>query len=83
MMFGMSLEDVIDSATIRPARWLGMESLATLSPGSEADIAIWRLEKKKVLHKDWKGVTREGDVVLIPQLTIRDGSIVYSQSDFL
>lgn len=83
LMFGMKLEDVLDCATIRPARWIGMESLASMDAGTEADIAIFKLNKKRVQYKDCAGAEREGNEVLVPQLTIRDGVIVYAQSDFL
>lgn len=82
-MFGMKLEDVLDCATIQPAKWLGMESLASLDAGTEADIAIFKLADKELLHKDCAGQQRTGRQVLLPQLTIRDGAIVYSQADFL
>lgn len=83
LMFGMKLEDVLDCATIQPAKWLGMESLASLDAGTEADIAIFKLADKELLHKDCAGQQRTGRQVLLPQLTIRDGAIVYSQADFL
>ena len=83
LMFGMPLEDVFDAATITPARWLGMESLVSMDPDTAADIAIFRLDHKDIVHKDWSGAERVGHEVLIPELTIRDGVIVYAQSDFL
>ncbi len=83
LMFGMDLKDVFDCATIKPAQWINKESLASLKIGTESDIAIWKLENKKIVHRDMNGTERFGNNVLIPQLTIRDGVIVYSQSDFL
>ena len=83
LMFDMPLEDVFDAATITPARWLGMESLVSMDPDTAADIAIFRLDHKDIVHKDWSGAERVGHEVLIPELTIRDGVIVYAQSDFL
>ena len=82
-MFGMSLEEVFDAATITPAKWLGMEELASMDTDTVADIAIFRLNHKDIVHKDWSGAERIGHEVLIPELTIRDGVIVYAQSDFL
>lgn len=83
LMFGMNLTDVFDAVTIAPARWLGMESLASMKPGTEADIAIFKLCHKEIVHKDLIGAERVGHEVLVPELTIRDGAIVYAQSDFL
>ena len=81
LMFGMALEDVFDMATINPARWLGMESLAALQEGTEADIAVWKLKDKKVRHLDVAGEERWGDKVLVSQMTCRDGVVVYCQSE--
>lgn len=83
LMFGMSLKEVLDAVTIKPAEWLNMKSLASMEYGTEADIAIFKLVDKDVIHKDFTGEKRVGHQVFVPQLTIKDGVIVYSQSDFL
>lgn len=82
LMFGMSLQDVLEACTITPARWLGMEDLATLAPGTTADISIFKLKDKNILHMDKTGAKRWGSQVLVPQMTIREGEIVYAQTDF-
>lgn len=82
LMFGMSLQEVLAACTITPARWLGMEELATLRPGTPADLAIFKLKEGKYLHKDRTGAERWGNQMLVPQMTIREGEIVYSQTDF-
>lgn len=82
LMYGMPLADVLDCASIAPARWLGMESLASLEPGTESDIAIWKLKDKEISFTDLTGARRTGRQVLVPQMTIRNGVIVYSQADF-
>jgi dihydroorotase len=40
----MSLDDVVEAATSRPAKLLQLESVGTLEPGSYADIALFVLE---------------------------------------
>ena len=83
LALGLTLEEVLDCATINPARWIGRESLASLAEGTESDIAIFKLKEKTVRHFDKTGTYRDGHQVLVAQLTIRDGRIVYCQSDFL
>jgi dihydroorotase len=42
---GMGLEDVVAAATVRPARVLSLpDGIGTLTPGTVADIAVFRLE---------------------------------------
>lgn len=77
----MSLPEVLASSTITPAKWLDMEDLATLKSGTIADIAIFKLKDKRILHKDRTGAKRWGSQVLVPQMTIREGDIVYAQTD--
>ena len=82
LMLGMSLEDVLDCATLVPARWLYREELATLEAGTCADIAVWKLKEGDYTFRDVSGEQRTGHQMLTPQMTIRDGEIVYAQSDF-
>lgn len=82
LMFGMTLTDVLAACTITPAKWLGMEDLATLKAGTTADIAVFKMKDKDILHKDRTGAERWGKKILVPQMTIREGNIVYCQADF-
>ena len=79
---GMSLEDVLDTATITPARILERPDLASMDEGTEADISVFELREKRVLYSDKAGHTMEGSRVLVPQLTVKGGKIMYCQADF-
>jgi dihydroorotase len=79
---GMDLYDVIDCATVNPARWLGNEDLATLRDGTVADIAVFKVKNKPVRFFDYKENSIDGDKILVAQLTVKAGTIVYCQSDF-
>lgn len=80
--FGMDLSDVLDAATIAPAKLIGRPDLASMAPGTEADIAIFRHIKKEVPYRDLAGHTFTGHQVLVPQMTIKAGQCVYCQADF-
>ncbi|MDI3339950.1 MAG: amidohydrolase/deacetylase family metallohydrolase [Sphaerobacter sp.] len=45
LALGMSLPDVIERATARPAAAIGRPDLGTLRLGAVADLALWRLEE--------------------------------------
>ena len=79
---GMKEEDVLDAATIAPARLIGCEDLASLKPGTEADLAIFRLEARPVAYRDNGGHSFKGNEALVPQLTMKGGRIMYSQVYF-
>jgi dihydroorotase len=80
---GMKLEQVVAACTSVPAGLIGMKGkLGTLSPGALADVAVFRLGKKKLEVKDILGDSIVGENMLVPQMTILDGRIVYRQIDF-
>jgi predicted amidohydrolase len=56
--------------------------LGTLAPGALADVAVFRATKKKLVMTDVLGDSISGDHVLIPQMTVLNGNIVYRQIDF-
>lgn len=84
LALGCSLSDVISAATQVPARLMGMEGrIGTLAHGACADIAIFKLAKQEVTFYDTFKQTRQGSQMLLPQMTIVDGRILFRQLDFL
>lgn len=83
LMLGLDIRDIFDRVTITPARWLGLEDLARMDEGTTADVAVWKLIDKRVVHRDVLGTERWGEQVLVPQMTVKDGLIVYCQADFM
>lgn len=47
-----------------------------------ADIAVFSLQEQKVDFGDFKEDLISGDALLIPQLTMKDGTIVYRNLAF-
>lgn len=83
MALGMSIMDVLIKCTIVPASLMGMDTqLGMVKEGYCADIAILKLKKKSIHFVDYLGKVMEGNMVIVPQVTIKDGIIVYRQSDF-
>jgi len=70
---GMSLPDVIERATSRPARAMGRKELGTLRPGSTADVALFALEEGSYTFHDVFMAARSGKDRLVNTATIRNG----------
>ena len=68
--------------TINPARQLGDEELGTLRDGSIADVAIVRVVEKPMQFYDLNHDFISGDRLLVPQMTIKGGEIVYCSPGF-
>ena len=78
LSIGMNLNDVVKCCTATPAKILGISSEAgSLSLGSCADVAVFRIKEKETIFTDNLKKTRTGSGVLLPQLTICGGKVVY------
>jgi len=77
LVLGMSLPDVIERATARPAKVLGVEGeLGTLRPGAYADVALFRLEDGTFPYYDTRKERRDGTQRLRHVLTVIGGQEV-------
>lgn len=74
---GMSLDDVIACSTWHPAREIHHEELGSLSVGSDADVAVLRLVHGKFGFVDSGRLRMNGDKMLVGEMTMRDGKIVW------
>ncbi len=70
---GMSLPDVIERATARPARAVRRPDLGSLKPGAPADVAVFALEEGAYTFHDVFMAERPGKVRLVSKTTIRAG----------
>jgi dihydroorotase len=83
MSCGMPLADVVKRTTQVPAKLMQMEGqIGTLAPGAYADISVFKLEQRHVMHFDTFNVPFEGQHMLLPQMTIANGLIAFAQEDF-
>jgi predicted amidohydrolase len=83
LAMGVSLMEVVAACTSTPARLLGLPGeVGTLAPAACADVAVVRREKRQVEFVDTKGERRIGHALLVPQLTVRAGRVVFRQLDF-
>ena len=77
MAMGMTLNDVIQTATWNAAKAVKHEELGNLSEGSVADIAVIRVRDGKFGFVDAGGNVIEGKKKLEAELTLRAGNIVW------
>lgn len=78
LLLGVPLETILACVTSTPARLIGEEGeLGTLAPGSCADIALFRLDRRPVEFTDTEGQRRTGSQLILPMATLLDGVIVY------
>ncbi|MBI2947320.1 MAG: amidohydrolase family protein, partial [Verrucomicrobia bacterium] len=74
---GLSLEEVILRSTWNPAREIHQEELGHLSVGSEADLAVFRLENGDFGFVDTSGRRLKGSQKLTAEMTLRRGRVVW------
>lgn len=81
---GLSLNTVVKCVTETPAKLMKMEGkIGTLKYGAFADVSIFKLESKKVIFDDIAQSGKlEGNMLLMPKMTIADGRVVYCETDF-
>lgn len=83
LSMNIDMKEIIKTVTEIPAKLMGMENeIGTLKPNAYGDVAIFKLIDRKVIHKDHKSDVFVGNKLLIPQMTVSNGKIVYCQEDF-
>lgn len=79
---GMDIESVVKAVTETPARLMGMGNrIGTLKSGACADIAILKLENKRIHFNDRKQ-DFWGDSIFVNMFTMLNGNVVYCANDF-
>ncbi len=82
LSLGVDLNAIIEACTYRPACLMQMQdSIGTLKPGSNADIAIFKLIDQKSVFYDKEGMKAEGDKLFVPMATIKSGTVMYRRID--
>jgi len=79
LALGLSLAEVIERATVRPAKIIGRPELGSLAEGTPADIALFQVVEGTFTFYDVAMQARSGDRLLVNTLTMVDGRIVPRQ----
>ncbi len=81
LLLGMTLEQVIERATVNPARTFGFpRALGTLREGADADVAVFSFDEGRFEFIDAVGDKRTGTRKLVPVATVKAGRIYGSAS---
>lgn len=74
---GMSLQEVIEASTWKPAQVIQREELGHLTEGAEADVAVFSLKEGDYGFLDSRGNLNPGTQKLETELTLRAGNVVW------
>jgi dihydroorotase len=74
---GMSIDEMVERATVRAARAIGHTEIGSLSEGADADIAVLAMEKGSFGFLDSTRVKLAGDKRLRCVMTVRNGAVVW------
>ena len=74
---GLSIQEVIEASTWKPAVVIKREELGHLSVGAVADVAVFKLETGDFGFTDVRGWKINGDQKLTAELTLRAGDVVW------
>jgi len=77
LAMGMPLDEVIKASTWNPARQIQREELGHLTPGAVADVAAFRMVKRKFRFRDVGNGAIDGNQRLFCELTLREGQVVW------
>lgn len=77
LAMGMSLQDAIARSTWTPANVINRKDLGNLSPGTDADVAVFNLRTGDFGFIDIRNVVLRGKQKLEAELTIRAGKVVW------
>ncbi len=77
MSLGSSLQDVVRMSTFNAAKEIRRPLLGNLDPGSDADVAVMRLDRGKFGFVDSAGARKSGDQLLVCELTLRSGKVMW------
>ena len=77
LSLGMSVEEVISRSTWKPAQVIQRPDLGHLSPGAEADIAVFRVREGDFGYIDSRGRKMHGNKKIEAELTLRAGRVMW------
>jgi dihydroorotase len=77
LSLGSSLADVVRMSTWNPAKEIKRPNLGNLDVGSDADVAVLRLDRGTFGFLDSAGARRRGNQRLACELTLRGGKVMW------
>jgi dihydroorotase len=82
LAIGYPLEELVASVTKRPKQALGLVEQGTLTPGTRADVTVFKLVEQQQTLIDSEKEEMAVDRMIVPQMTIRDGKVVFESNEY-
>lgn len=80
---GIGLKDIIRRCTDIPGKLMGIDHDGFLKKGRTADIAVFKITDRPIRYTDRYGNKYDGTQLIKPELTMKEGTVVFRQFDFL
>lgn len=81
---GIPMKQVVAMTTCGPAKLMRLErEIGHLGEGAYADVAIFDWRDCRQVYHDWKGSSFIADKLLIPEMTLKRGTIMYCAPDYI
>ncbi|WP_042221906.1 amidohydrolase/deacetylase family metallohydrolase [Oceanobacillus manasiensis] len=80
LQLGYTLQDIVKSVTILPKRALQLKDQGSFAIGTTADVSIFRIIQQESDLKDAEGKTKKTSKLMKPEITIRNGIIVWKSN---
>jgi dihydroorotase len=77
MSLGSSLQEVVRMSTVNAAKEIRRPQLGNLDPGSDADVAVLRLDHGNFGFVDSAGAKKSGTQLLVCEMTLRAGKVMW------
>ena len=74
---GLSMKEIVEASTWKPAQVIKKTELGHLSTGAAADIALLKLEKGSFGYYDVRQKKMSGDKRIVCEMTLLDGAVVW------
>lgn len=74
---GLSMKEIVEASTWKPAQVIKKTELGHLSAGAAADIALLKLEKGNFGYYDVRQKKMAGDKRIVCEMTLLDGAVVW------
>jgi dihydroorotase len=80
LSMGVPLKDVVRMSTSNPAREIQRADLGHIAEGAVADVAVFRVDSGKFGFLDSRGYRYNGTKMMVAELTVRDGVVVWDMN---
>ncbi|WP_290770910.1 amidohydrolase family protein [Anaerofustis sp.] len=80
---GFSIEELAQMCVQLPAKTMNMsDDISSFKENTTADICILKIKEKDILFKDKHGGSLKGNKLIFPQMTIKEGKVMYRNIEF-